>query len=121
MMRCRWADPRSDLYVAYHDHEWGQPEHDDRKLFEMLILEGFQAGLSWLTILNKREAFRTAFDYFEPVVVAQYGPEKVEALMEDTGIVRNPRSRMPRSFSPFKRSSAFLTAISGALPEARSF
>ena len=91
MMRCRWADPRSDLYVAYHDHEWGQPEHDDRKLFEMLILEGFQAGLSWLTILNKREAFRTAFDYFEPVVVAQYGPEKVEALMEDTGIVRNRR------------------------------
>ena len=91
MMRCRWADPRSDLYVAYHDHEWGQPEHGDRKLFEMLILEGFQAGLSWLTILNKREAFRTAFDYFEPVVVAQYGPEKVEALMEDTGIVRNRR------------------------------
>ena len=91
MMRCRWADPRSDLYVAYHDHGWGQPEHDDRKLFEMLILEGFQAGLSWLTILNKREAFRTAFDYFEPAMVAQYGPEKVEALMEDTGIVRNRR------------------------------
>lgn len=91
MMRCRWADPRSDLYVAYHDHEWWQPEHDDRKLFEMLILEGFQAGLSWLTILNKREAFRTAFDYFEPAMVAQYGPEKVEALMEDTGIVRNRR------------------------------
>ena len=91
MMRCRWADPRSDLYVAYHDHEWGQAEHDDRKLFEMLILEGVQAGLSWLTILNKREAFRTAFDYFEPAVVAQYGPEKVEALMEDTGIVRNRR------------------------------
>lgn len=91
MMRCRWADPRSDLYIAYHDHEWGRPEHDDRKLFEMLILEGFQAGLSWLTILNKREAFRTAFDYFEPAVVAQYGPEKVEALMEDAGIVRNRR------------------------------
>lgn len=91
MMRCRWADPRSDLYVAYHDHEWGQPEHDDRKLFEMLILEGFQAGLSWLTILNKREAFRTAFDHFEPAVVAQYSPKKVEALMEDTGIVRNRR------------------------------
>ena len=91
MMRCRWADPRSDLYIAYHDHEWGRPEHDDRKLFEMLILEGFQAGLSWLTILNKREAFRTAFDHFEPAVVAQYGPEKVEALMEDAGIVRNRR------------------------------
>ena len=91
MMRCRWADPRSDLYIAYHDHEWGQSELDDRKLFEMLILEGFQAGLSWLTILNKREAFRTAFDHFEPAVVAQYGPEKVEALMEDAGIVRNRR------------------------------
>ena len=78
-------------YGGHHDHEWGQPEHDDRKLFEMLILEGFQARLSWLTILNKREAFRTAFDYFEPAVVAQYGPEKVEALMEDTGIVRNRR------------------------------
>ena len=91
MMRCRWADPRSDLYIANHDHEWGRPEHDDRKLFEMLILEGFQAGLSWLTILNKREAFRTAFDHFEPAVVAQYGPEKVEALMEDAGIVRNRR------------------------------
>ena len=62
----------------------------------MLILEGFQAGLSWLTILNKREAFRTAFDYFEPVVVAQYGPEKVEALMEDTGIVRNRRKNSSR-------------------------
>ena len=91
MVRCRWADPNSEIYLAYHDREWGRPEHDDRKLFEMLILEGFQAGLSWLTILNKREAFRTAFDYFEPAVVAQYGPEKVEALMEDTGIVRNRR------------------------------
>ena len=91
MMRCRWADPRSDLYIAYHDHEWGRPEHDDQKLFEMLILEGFQAGLSWLTILNKREAFRTAFDHFEPAAVAQYSPKKVESLMEDTGIVRNRR------------------------------
>lgn len=96
MMRCRWADPRSDLYVAYHDHEWGQPEHDDRKLFEMLILEGFQAGLSWLTILNKREAFRTAFDYFEPVVVAQYGPEKVEALMEEHGDRPQPAQNSSR-------------------------
>ena len=66
-----------------------RPEHDDRKLFEMLTLEGFQAGLSWLTILKKREAFRTAFDSFEPAVVAGYGPEKVEVLMADAGIVRN--------------------------------
>lgn len=91
MNRCRWADPNSELYIAYHDNEWGQPEHDDRKLFEMLTLEGFQAGLSWLTILKKREAFREAFDNFQPDVIARYGPEKVEALMADAGIVRNRR------------------------------
>ena len=91
MTRCRWADPNSEIYLAYHDQEWGRPEHDDRKLFEMLILEGFQAGLSWLTILKKREAFRAAFDNFEPGVVAQYGPEKIETLMADGGIVRNRR------------------------------
>ena len=91
MKRCRWADPNSELYIAYHDHEWGRPEHDDQKLFEMLILEGFQAGLSWLTILKKREAFRRAFDRFDPAAVAQYGPEKVESLMADVGIVRNRR------------------------------
>ena len=91
MVRCRWADPNSEIYLAYHDREWGRPEHDDRKLFEMLTLEGFQAGLSWLTILKKRESFRAAFDNFEPAVVAQYGPEKVEALMADAGIVRNRR------------------------------
>ena len=91
MKRCQWADPSSELYIAYHDNEWGQPEHDDRKLFEMLTLESFQAGLSWLTILKKREAFRRAFDGFQPDVVAQYGPEKVEELMADAGIVRNRR------------------------------
>ena len=89
--RCRWADPTSELYTAYHDQEWGRPEHDDCKLFEMLILEGFQAGLSWITILKKREAFRNAFDGFDPAVVAGYGPEKVEALMNDPGIIRNRR------------------------------
>ncbi|WP_251319524.1 DNA-3-methyladenine glycosylase I [Flintibacter muris] len=89
--RCRWADPSSELYIAYHDQEWGRPEHDDQKLFEMLILEGFQAGLSWITILKKREAFRKAFDNFEPTVVAAYGSEKLEALMSDPGIVRNRR------------------------------
>ena len=91
LKRCRWADPSSELYIAYHDQEWGKPEHDDRKLFEMLILEGFQAGLSWITILKKREAFRKAFDNFEPAVVAAYGSEKLEALMSDPGIVRNRR------------------------------
>ena len=91
LKRCRWADPASEIYIAYHDQEWGRPEHDDRKLFEMLILEGFQAGLSWLTILKKRETFRRAFDGFDPAVVAGYGPEKLEALMTDPGIVRNSR------------------------------
>ena len=89
--RCRWADLTSDLYLAYHDQEWGRPEHDDRKLFEMLILEGFQAGLSWITILKKREAFRKAFGGFDPAIVSRYGPEKLEDLMADPGIVRNRR------------------------------
>lgn len=89
--RCRWVDLRSQRYIAYHDQEWGTPEHRDQRLFEMLVLEGFQAGLSWITILNKREAFRRAFDGFDPVLVAGYGPEKIEALLGDTGIVRNRR------------------------------
>ncbi len=86
--RCGWAssDP---LYFAYHDEEWGVPAHDDRHLFEMLILEGAQAGLSWITILRKREAYREAFDGFDPAVVAGYGDEKIAALLADTGIVRN--------------------------------
>ncbi len=91
LKRCRWADPASELYIAYHDQEWGVPEHDDRKLFEMLILEGFQAGLSWITILKKREAFRKAFDGFDPAVVAGYGPDKLAELMSNPGIVRNRR------------------------------
>ena len=86
--RCGWCgtDP---LYVAYHDTEWGVPEYDDRALFEKLVLDGFQAGLSWITILRKREAFRAAFDGFEPATIARYDEAKVEALMQDAGIVRN--------------------------------
>jgi DNA-3-methyladenine glycosylase I len=86
--RCWWPgyDP---LYVAYHDTDWGVPERDDRALFEKLILDGFQAGLSWITILRKREHFRKVFDGFRPELVASYGPEKIEALMADPGIVRN--------------------------------
>jgi DNA-3-methyladenine glycosylase I len=86
--RCAWAgdDP---LYVRYHDEEWGVPIHDDRKLFEMLILEGAQAGLSWITILRKRPAYRKAFDRFDPRKVAAYDGRKVRALMTDAGIVRN--------------------------------
>jgi len=86
--RCPW--PRQDpLYVAYHDTEWGVPERDDRALFEKLILDGFQAGLSWITILRKRDNFRQAFDGFAPEVIARYGKRKVTALMNDAGIVRN--------------------------------
>jgi DNA-3-methyladenine glycosylase I len=86
--RCPW--PGSDpLYVAYHDEEWGVPERDDRALYEKLVLDGFQAGLSWITILRKREAFRGAFDGFEPETIARYPQKKVAALMQDPGIVRN--------------------------------
>jgi DNA-3-methyladenine glycosylase I len=86
--RCWWpaVDP---LYVTYHDTDWGVPETDSRALFEKLVLDGFQAGLSWITILRKRENFRKAFDGFNAEVIVRYTPEKLEALMQDTGIVRN--------------------------------
>lgn len=86
--RCAWAsaDP---LYVAYHDEEWGVPLHDDQQLFEMLILEGAQAGLSWITILRKRRAYRKAFDRFDARKVARYGPDRIERLMTNEGIIRN--------------------------------
>ena len=88
-IRCGWANPKNPLYVRYHDEEWGIPIHDDQKLFEMLILESFQAGLSWECILNKREAFRQAFDNFDLEKVCGYGEEKLAALGLDSGIVRN--------------------------------
>jgi len=86
--RCKWCgtDP---VYVSYHDTEWGVPEYDSRALFEKLQLDGFQAGLSWITILRKREAFRKAFDDFNPEKMARYRPAKLERLMNDAGIVRN--------------------------------
>jgi DNA-3-methyladenine glycosylase I len=88
LKRCSWcaSDP---IYVAYHDNEWGRPVHDDNKLFEKICLEGFQAGLSWLTILRKRENFRTAFKGFDPQVVAKFTSRDVERLMKNEGIVRN--------------------------------
>ena len=88
MKRCAWvsSDP---LYVDYHDREWGVPEHDDRALFEKLILDGFQAGLSWITILRKRDAFRSAFAGFDPARMARFGARDVTRLMGDAGIVRN--------------------------------
>ena len=87
--RCGWARLQNPLYLEYHDEEWGVPVHDDRHLFEMLILEGAQAGLSWETILNKRAAYRRAFSNFDPRRVARYDARKVKALLEDAGIVRN--------------------------------
>ncbi len=86
--RCAWcgSDP---LYIAYHDQEWGVPVHDDRRLFEMLILEGAQAGLSWLTILKKRDNYRQAFDHFNPNIIARYDDEDIQRLIQNAGIVRN--------------------------------
>lgn len=89
--RCRWCNLQNPIYVAYHDDEWGVPQYDDRKLFELLILEPFQAGLSWETILNKRENFRFAFDNFDPEKICRYGEEKVLSLLSDPGIIRNRR------------------------------
>jgi DNA-3-methyladenine glycosylase I len=88
MTRCAWA-ASSDLLTTYHDREWGVPIHDDRALFEFLILEGAQAGLSWSTILNKRPAYRAAFDRFDPRKIARYDETKIAALLENAGIVRN--------------------------------
>lgn len=86
--RCPW--PGEDaLYVQYHDEEWGMPEWDHRALYEKLILDGFQAGLSWITILRKRPAFRAAFDGFEPETIARYGPRKINSLLKDAEIVRH--------------------------------
>jgi DNA-3-methyladenine glycosylase I len=86
--RCPW--PGSDpLYLAYHDEEWGVPERDSRALFEKLILDGFQAGLSWIIVLRKRDAFRAAFDNFDPETIARYDRAKIEALMQNAGIIRN--------------------------------
>ncbi len=86
--RCGWCG-KDPVYMAYHDTEWGVPEYDSRALFEKLLLDGFQAGLSWITILRKREAFRAAFDHFDPEKMAGYDARKIKALMMDAGIVRN--------------------------------
>jgi DNA-3-methyladenine glycosylase I len=106
LSRCPW--PKLDpFYVAYHDDEWGVPEFDDRALYEKLMLDGFQAGLSWITILRKRENFRRAFDGFEPSKIARYTPKKIEKLMLDAGIVRN-RSKIEGAV---KSARAYLDAM----------
>jgi DNA-3-methyladenine glycosylase I len=87
LVRCSWAT--SELSIAYHDAEWGVPSHDDRHLFEFLILEGAQAGLSWETVLNKRENYRAAFDQFDPEKIARYDRRKLQSLLKNPGIIRN--------------------------------
>jgi len=102
--RCGWASLEDPLYREYHDTEWGTPVHDDQKQFELLILEGAQAGLSWSTILRKRANFRRAFDNFDPRKVARYDESKVEGLMSDAGIIRNG----PKIRSAIQNAKAFL-------------
>lgn len=91
MKRCFWVDEKSEIYVKYHDEEWGIPKYDDRELFELLILECFQAGLSWITVLKKREAFRLAFDNFDVEKVSEYKEEKIEELLKNPNIIRSRR------------------------------
>ena len=127
-VRCGWAgtDP---LYVAYHDDEWGVPLHDDRRLFEMLILEGAQAGLSWITILRKREAYRKAFDHFDARRVAGYSTARIERLMQNEGIVRNRLKieaavRNARAFLEIQREfgtfDAYIWQFVGGRPQQNS-
>jgi len=104
LIRCGWVDMKNPLYVDYHDKEWGVPVHDERKHFEMLVLEGAQAGLAWATILNRREGYRKAFDNFDPEKVAAYDENKVQVLLQDPGIIRN-RLKIT---SAIKNARAFL-------------
>ena len=123
-IRCSWVNDDA-LYLAYHDEEWGVPVRDDRRLYEMLVLEGAQAGLSWYTILKKREAYRRAFDGFDPARVARYDDTKVASLLEDPGIVRN-RLKVHAAIGNARawldvresgiRFSEFLWAFSGGAP-----
>lgn len=89
MKRCFWVDEKSEIDTKYHDEEWGIPKYDDRELFELLVLESFQAGLSWITVLKKREAFRIAFDNFDVKKVSNYGENKIEELLQNPQIIRS--------------------------------
>ena len=129
LIRCAWVgtDP---LSVEYHDREWGVPVHDDRKLFEFLILEGMQAGLSWMTILRKRDNFRAAYDDFDPLKIAQYDQTKFEELMDNPGIIRNRRkieaaAQNARSFlavqAEFGSFDAYMWQFIGGKPKVNSW
>ena len=113
--RCEWAEGSNVLMLAYHDEEWGTPSRDERHLFEMLTLEGAQAGLSWQTILNKREGYRRAFAGFDPAKVARFDAGKVERLMRDPGIVRN-RAKIDATITNARTVLAIRTDV-GPLPE----
>lgn len=102
--RCFWVNENNPRYVRYHDEEWGVPTHDERELFELLILEGFQAGLSWECVLNKREAFRAAFDNFDVNAVSRYDDAKCEALLQNPAIIRNRR----KVYAAVKNAQVFL-------------
>jgi DNA-3-methyladenine glycosylase I len=102
ILRCPWVDPTKADYVAYHDREWGVPVHDDRLIFEYLILEGAQAGLSWYTVLKKRVNYRVAFDSFDPEKIARYNEDKVKELLANAGIIRN-RSKILASINNAQR------------------
>ena len=128
--RCTWTRGSSDVMLRYHDEEWGVPVHDDRRLFEMLILEGAQAGLSWTTILNKRENYRRAFDAFDFEKVARYGEAEVARLLADAGIVRN-RAKIAATIDnarsllavrdEFSSFDAYIWRFVGGAPKRNSF
>ena len=101
MKRCKWVDEKSELYIKYHDEEWGVPKYEDRELFELLILESFQAGLSWLTVLKKRNAFKKAYDNFDVIKVSQYDKTKIEKLLNNPDIIRS-KSKITASISNAK-------------------
>ena len=112
-LHCLWAPEDDELYRHYHDTEWGVPEYDDRALFEKLILDGFQAGLSWRTILYKRENFRKAFNGFDPEKIARYTPKKIERLMNDAGIIRS-KSKIDATIGNAKSWLEIMEAGSGS-------
>jgi DNA-3-methyladenine glycosylase I len=123
--RCPWIGIADPLYARYHDTEWGVPKTDDRQLFEKLVLEGFQAGLSWLTILRKRDAFRKAFHDFDAARIARYGEKDIARLMQDAGIVRNKskieatidNARAYLKLSERRRLAPFLWELAGGKPQ----
>ena len=130
LIRCPWVDLTKEDYVAYHDLEWGLPNHDDRLLFEFLILEGAQAGLSWYTVLRKREGYRTAFDGFNPEIVAGYDEAKVAELLGNPGIIRNKQKVLAaisnaKSFlevgKEFGSFDAYIWGFVGGKPKLNSF